>query len=373
MEHGVCLRTSLCVLMAVGGVLAAGDSTRAADPPTTATPAKAAAPSMQAFEAEAAKKYAKLTSVLIASKGATIYEHHFNDATPETLHDTRSVTKSITALAVGRAIADGKIEGSKARIIPLFADLARIANLDAAKQGLTLADLLTMSSPLAADDSDQESPGNEDRMHEQANWTRWGLDLPTRKDAARDASGRYPFHYATIHAVLLGQAVQRAVGTPIDAYIKDSLLAPLGITACEFQTSPSGEIMTGGGLRLRSADLLKLGQLVLDGGSAHGRQIIPKAWINECLTLHRADTVGPGIGYGYLFWHIELETGEGRAKTPCWFMAGNGGNAVAIFPTLQGVAVITRADYNAPSTPRETLEILSRHVVPMLEAEKPKP
>ncbi len=322
---------------------------------------------MKAFEADAANKYPNLTSVLIASEGTTIYEHYLNDATPEHLHDTRSVTKSITALAVGRAIADGRIANSNAAIMPLFADLTPIAHLDQAKQGLTFADLLTMSSPLAADDSDQESPGNEDRMHEQVNWTRWGVDLPTRTDATRDASGRYPFHYATIHAVLLGQAVQRAVGKPIDAYIMDSLFAPLGISACDFQKSPSGEIMTGGGLRLRSADLLKLGQLALDAGAARGRQIVPKAWIDECLTIHRADTVGPGIGYGYLFWHIELERAEGQPTTPCWFMAGNGGNAVAIFPTLQGVAVITRTDYNAPSTPRETLEILSRHVVPVLE------
>jgi hypothetical protein len=39
--------------------------------------------------------------------------------------------------------------------------------------------MLSMSSALACDDGDDDSPGNEDKMHPQRNWTRWAVDLPT--------------------------------------------------------------------------------------------------------------------------------------------------------------------------------------------------
>ncbi len=113
----------------------------------------------------------------------------------------------------------------------------------------------------------------------------------------------------------------------------------------------------------------KVGQLVLDGGIANGVQVVPKAWIDECLTEHHKDTVAPGVGYGYFFWHTHIET-PNNTRHSCWFMAGNGGNVVAIFPELRGVAVITRTDFNSGATARETLEILGKYVGVVLEGGK---
>ncbi len=324
---------------------------------------------MAALESRvAAGEFPKLSSMLISVEGNTAYEKYFGEGSAELLNDTRSVSKSITALAVGCAVKDGKIADANVKVVPYLSDLQPIANLDDAKKNMTLADLLMMSSPLAADDSDQSSPGNEDEMHEQQKWAKWGIDLPTA-DFKRDAARRYPFHYATIQAVLAGQVVERAVKQPADQYIAASLLKPLGIERFEFQKSPSGETMTGGGLRLTSRDLLKVGQLVLDGGIANGVQVVPKAWIDECLTEHHKDTVAPGVGYGYFFWHTHIET-PNNTRHSCWFMAGNGGNAVAIFPELRGVAVITRTDFNSGATARETLEILGKYVGVVLEGGK---
>jgi CubicO group peptidase (beta-lactamase class C family) len=123
--------------------------------------------------------------------------------------------------------------------------------------------------------------------------------------------------------------------------------------------------MTGGGLRLRGVDLWKIGQLVLDGGSYAGRQIIPSSWVGECLTVRHSNTEGPGMGYGLFFWHYDFPSGE-RADSG-WFMAGNGGNIVVIFPELKSVAVVTRTDYNGNNTAGQTIGLMSDYILPALK------
>ena len=322
------------------------------------------------MEAEvAANKLPHISSILVARDGRLIYEKYFGDGSREKLNDTRSATKTLTALVMGRAIEEGQIRDIEVKVIPFFPDLAPVAHLDELKSDIRLKDLLTMSSAFLADDADQDTPGNEDRMHEQRSWTRWAVDLPTRPSCKRDDWGYYAFHYATVNAFLVGQVIQRATHQPIDEYIAKTLLMPLGITQYEFQRSPAGEVMTGGGLKLSSIALLRIGQLMLDRGIYHGRQVIPASWVDECLTLRRADTEGPGIGYGYLIWHLDFPAGNSSESG--WFMAGNGGNIVLILPKLHAVAVVTRTDYNAQGTAGQTIGLVSKFILPGLEESKP--
>ena len=182
-----------------------------------------------------------------------------------------------------------------------------------------------MSSALDCNDDDNKSPGNEDNMHPQPNWSRWAVDLPTMQAYARDSSGFGPWRYCTTGAFLLGQILQRAVRMPVDQYVEKRLLRPLGITQRQWPYSPSGETMTGGGLRLRSRDLAKIAAMIVDGGRWRGEQIVPKAWIDSALSVRRK--AYPDANYGYLFWQRDYATPCGRQSG--WYMAGNGGNTGA--------------------------------------------
>src|SRR5580692_8816130 len=118
--------------------------------------------------------YPKTTSVLVMRNGTLVYEGYFGDGRRGLLNDTRSAMKAVTALAVGAAIADGAIPSANARAFEYFSDLRPWQHETADKDAITLADLMSMSSALDCDDNDDNSPGAEDRMHEQAVWTRWG-------------------------------------------------------------------------------------------------------------------------------------------------------------------------------------------------------
>src|SRR5215472_10325582 len=162
---------------------------------------------------------------------------------------------SAKALAAGIAIAEQAIPSVETPVLPYFRELAPFANDTPDKEAITIEDLLTMSSALDCNDDDDKSPGNEDNMHPQPNWSRWAVDLPTMQGYKRDPSGLGPWRYCTTGSFLLGQILQRATHTRADRYIEKTILAPLGITKWEWPYSPSHETMTGGGLRLRSRDL----------------------------------------------------------------------------------------------------------------------
>ena len=320
-----------------------------------------AAPLAGIAAAVAGPGFPKTTSVLVFRGGKLANEGYFGGAGRDALRNTRSATKSVTALAVGAAIADGKIASAAEPALSWFPD-ARRSPPEPLWAGITLEDLLTMSSALDCNDDVEESPGNEEKMYSQRAWLPWVLALPTKRDWRRDAGGRGPFSYCTAGAFLLGQIVQRATGEPVDAYVGRRLFAPLGIARAQWPRSPSGEVQTGGGLELRSRDLAKLALMVAAGGRWKGRQIVPEAWIRRALSVHR-HAFGE-LDYGYLFWHRDYASRCGR--TSGWLMAGNGGNAIVILADLDAVVVVTREAYNTRGMHQQTTRLIEEHVLPAL-------
>jgi CubicO group peptidase (beta-lactamase class C family) len=307
-------------------------------------------------------EFPKTTSVLIVRGGKLVYEGYFNGGGPEVLNNTRSATKLFVALAVGSAIHDGAIASARDLAFPYLADLGPVHNDTADKEAIRISDLLTMSSALDCDDNDDASPGNEDRLHEQSNWTRWAVDLPTMRSYARDAMGLGPWRYCTTNAFLTGQIVQRATHTPIDRYIDQKLLHPLGIARRNWSFSPSGEVMTGGGLELRSRDLAKVAWMLVDHGRWHGQTILTKAWVDETLTARR--DAGPNQRYGYFVFEGDYHTACGLK--PTWYMAGNGGSQILMLKDLNAAVVVTRTNYNVRGSSAQTVELVEKYVLPAL-------
>lgn len=288
-----------------------------------------------------------VTSVLVVQDGHLLYERYFNGGGPEVLNDTRSATKSVTALLVGAAIDRGLIPDARARVYDLFRDLAPWQHDGARKRAITVEDLLTMSSAWDCDDDNPFSSGNEERMYVSENWTRFALDLPLRgyapwvKRPEESPHGR-TFSYCTAGSFLLGALVERASGKPLREFAGEALEGPLGITQAQWNRSSEGVGMGGGGTRYRSRDLAKLGQLVVNEGTWRGKRVLSAGWIRQALTVHAQ--AREDADYGYQFWRFRFG-GDGREQA-AWAMSGNGGNYVFMVPERKLVAVITRTSYN---------------------------
>lgn len=307
----------------------------------------------------AAGRFPRTTSVLVVKDGRLVVEEYFEGGGRDFLNDTRSAMKSVTSLAIGAALADGKIPSVAEPAFGLLRDLAPFAHDGPQKHGITIEDLLTMSSALDCNDWDATSPGNEENMYPRQQWVRWAVDLPTKAQYTRNSDGRGPFSYCTAGTLLLGQIVQRATGESVDQYVERRLLRPLGIKTVEWPRSPIGEVMTGGGLRLRSRDLARLGLLVLAEGEWQRKPLVPKQWFRQALQVHRH--VDREQDYGYLFWRRDYRTPFGHVSG--WYMSGNGGNAVVVVPKHNLVAVVTRVHYNSRGMHQETVALLEEHVL----------
>jgi CubicO group peptidase (beta-lactamase class C family) len=202
-------------------------------------------------------------------------------------------------------------------------------------------------------------------MYPQASWVRWAVDLPVAADYRRDDTGRGPWRYCTAGTLLLGQVLEVVSGQPADRFIAEQVLTPLGITRWQFERSPTGEVMTGGMLRLRTRDLATLGWLIRARGRHGATQVVSSAFVDAALTRHRLAFRKQAESYGYLMWHRSHATRCGSIDA--WFMSGNGGNFVGVFRQLDAVVVITRTHYDRGRAMHDqTARLLDQEILPAL-------
>lgn len=119
-----------------------------------------------------------LHSFLIVKNNTLVLEEYFDDQQLTSNHDLRSTTKSITALLVGIALDKGFISSIDDPVARYLKNYWPTGNTNSLKSTLTIRHLLTMSSGLACNDRDPNSPGNEDKMYGAHDWISFMASLP---------------------------------------------------------------------------------------------------------------------------------------------------------------------------------------------------
>jgi CubicO group peptidase (beta-lactamase class C family) len=314
-----------------------------------------------------ANEFKKITSVLIARNGKLIYETYFGEYTSASLMNTRSCTKTITSMLIGIAIEQGKLK-LNSPVFKYFQEKYPLENPDPRKENILIEDLLTMSSILECDDWNQFSRGNEERMYLIEDWVAFTLNLPVRgfpswSDKPKDAPYGRSFSYCTAGVATLGAVLEKATKMKVADFAQKYLFDPLNIQNTGWQFSPLGLAMTGGGLGLSSRDLLKLGQLYLNGGVWNQKRVISEEWIQNSIRPHAR--IDEETEYGYLWWLRKFKTGN---KTlAAYLMSGNGGNKVAVFPELRMVAVLTSTNYGTQGMHQQTDRLLSGYILAAID------
>lgn len=347
-----------CILAAALLVLAARPA-RAQEVPVDSVPLRAMETAIEAGD------YGRITSVLVGRGGNLVYERYFDDGGRDALRNTRSATKSVTDMLIGIAIDRGALSGVDARIVDFFPGKRPFANPDPRKDAITIEDFLTMSSLLECDDGNSFSRGNEERMYLIEDWVKFTLDLPIRGFAPwvtrpEDSPYGRAWSYCTAGVSTLGAVLVKATGESVQDFARETLLDPLGIGSVKWAVSPTGIAQTGGGLELTSRDLWTLARLYADGGVRNGRRIVSADWVRRSITPHAF--VRDSTEYGYLWW---LES-FGPERDAAYYMAGNGGQKVAVFPGLDAIVVITTTNYGRPDAHDLTKALLEKYVLPAL-------
>jgi CubicO group peptidase (beta-lactamase class C family) len=289
-----------------------------------------------------------LKGVVVRAGGRQVAERYFNGESPDALHDMRSAGKSITSLLVGMARDRGKIH-SLADPVERYLREARSSAIG----DVRLADVLTMRSGLAANDSVPESPGNETRLDEAHDPLAFLFGVP------RAVPPGSVYQYNSLTAYAAGLVVERAAQMPEQDFARSALFTPLGIDRFSWATDIAGHTKGQGNLSITARDMAKIGQMMLDGGRFAGKRVISAAWIAQSLTPRvTISSVDPyADGYGY-FWYTKTLT-VGNATVKIHFASGNGGNKIYIVPSRHWVVAITSSAYNRGYGQRRSQDILS--------------
>lgn len=310
--------------------------------------------------------YPNIHSVLILRNNKLVYENYWpghdeNRGTDfignikhgrDSLHDIRSITKSIVSAAVMIAIDLGKLKDVKQRIFDFFPEFAKYDT--GIKRTITVEHLLNMSAGLFWRDDDKFWYADSLKVKN----TSYAIDFILRQPLV-DTPG-LTFNYSAGCTQLLAAIVEKATGLNIEMFTARYLFEPMGITNYEWTKEKNGLICGWGGLRMRSRDLIKFGMLYHNQGNWNGKQLISENLVNESLRRH-IYTEKP-YGYGYQFWKL-VDTINGRIVTTVE-ATGNGGQKIEINKQENLILVITAGNYDTKNLRKTSFDLYLDFVHP---------
>ena len=307
---------------------------------------------LDASTIESAAAAADLHSVLVWQSGRMLLEHYRRSKDqpvgdffarevtfgPDVLHDLRSISKSVVGLLVGQAVERGEIDLATPVLdfYPEFADLRRDG-----REGIRLSHLLDMASGLAWRETTASygaASNDETRLWWDGSPARYILDRPLV------AAPGTVWNYNGGHTVLLAEVLAQRSGRKLLDIARADLFEPLGITQWEWRGGAHRRPLAYGGPRLTPPDLLRLGRLMLSGGTWQGRQVVPASWV--AAALRPSIDVGRGrLRYGHHWWAGQVPRG---GRSVAWTAGlGNGGQRLVVVPELDLVVVMTAGAYNS--------------------------
>lgn len=282
-------------------------------------------------------------ALLVLRDGALTHEWYRDGVAATTRMPSWSVAKSIVSLLVGQSIEAGRLSEDD-RLVDVLPELATGGRYDE----ITVRDLLDMTA--AVDVSENYNPylplTGAARMY----LTR-DLGEFVRDHRGVTAPPGSVGDYRSVHTQLLGQALARVEGASLSELLAERLWGPMGA-----EDDATWNLDRDGGqekgfccVNATARDYAKIGQLVLDGGRAGDRQVVPASWIARI--GEPAPREVSGWGYSAQWWHPSGGDGADLSALGVY------GQYLYVDPAT-GVVIVKLSDHGDEQDEQETFDAL---------------
>ncbi len=281
----------------------------------------------------AAGTHGEVDSLLISHRGKLLFESYFRRGRVNYPHYQMSITKSYTALAIGRAIQCGylTIDDLERPVHEFLKELdpTRFAKGAAT---ITLADVMTMRSGIRIPQNVQQQI----RSDTAKNPGQHQVQMFFERTAPIPSAPR-EFKYQGIDPAMTMHVLEAVVPGSADNFLEKELLEKLKITQFHWPDDINGLPKSAAGSSMRSRDMMKWGLLVRQHGQYNGEQLIPPEFMKQATSplCEPSET----NSYGFFFWQNNAEVGE--TKIECITCRGAGGQFIFFFPKRDVIAVVT--------------------------------
>jgi len=275
----------------------------------------------------------RITGLMVVKDGVVQLERYQYERKPEHRLLSNSMAKSITSIAVGLALQEGRIRSLDDNAAVYVPELA------GSPYGETpIRALLRMSSGVLFS---ERYDGLDDLSKYVFRQSLDGTMGALRSFSTRDIPVGERFQYASVETIVLGLVVRGATGQTLSDYVAERLWRPMGAEAdATWIIDQDGIEYAWGNFNATLRDWGRLAMLLADDGARDGRQIIPRDYLLEATDYHRhppAFTPGaatPYYGYGYQFW-----TYPGKSRR--FALLGVFGQSIFVDPQLRLALIIT--------------------------------
>jgi hypothetical protein len=240
------------------------------------------------------------------------------------------MTKSITSVLVGCALAEGYIDSLDTPISDYLPELE-----GGGYDGVSIRHVMQMRSGVDYPERyDFANPGTAASNHIAALVRNTARFADVARTLARIHEPGELFQYKTIDTAVLGWLIERATGGSVSAYTASCLWEPLGAESDGYYIMDgppgTGREFSGAGFNATLRDFARFGQMMLDGGVADGRRIVSDEWVRQS-TQPSGETGEQRGGYGLQWWMV----GQGDA----YAAIGLQGQFIYIDPATRTVVV----------------------------------
>ncbi|MFT4032088.1 MAG: serine hydrolase [Siphonobacter sp.] len=250
-------------------------------------------------------------SLMVLRHGQVIAEGWWAPYAPTLKHTLYSLSKSFTSTAIGIAVDEKRLHVDD-KIISFFPEDAP-PKVSPNLATMRVKDLLTMSTGHATDTTPAIAATQ--------NWVKAFFEQPVEYQPGTH------FLYNSGATYMLSALIQKLTGQTLLEYLTPRLFRPLSIEGADWEVDPKG-INTGGwGLRVKTEDIARFGQMYLQKGIWKGKRIVSENWVNDATTFEIQSAGGTGPketndwlqGYGYQFWRCRHEgyRGDGAFGQYC--------------------------------------------------------